>query len=162
MFPMEFRPLNKGLKYLGFFLKENNYRKADWFSLLKKVESKIKLWTHRWLSLGGRLVLVKSFLESIHVYRLSLAHVPKSILEGIRKYCAGFLWQGKKKNGFHLANWGLLSKSKSFGGWGLKDIRIFSRALQDSGLWGTIVIAKYLKNFSVFDWSSRAKTSPKA
>lgn len=154
MFPIEFIPLNEGFKYLGYFLKPNNYKKADWLWLLKKVETKIKHWTHRWLSLGGRLVLVKSVLESILVYWLSLVHVPKSIFEGIRKSCASFLWLGKRKTGFHLAKWSMLLKSKSFGGQGLKDIRNFSKALaakslwrccvQDSRVWGNIVRAKYL------------------
>ena len=30
MFPMEFRPLNVGFKYLGYKLNPNNYRKVDW------------------------------------------------------------------------------------------------------------------------------------
>ena len=80
MFPTEFRPLNEGFNYLGYRLKPNSYRKVDWLWILKKVESKIQHWTHRWLSLGGRLVLIKSVLESIHVYWLSLAYVLRVFL----------------------------------------------------------------------------------
>lgn len=83
-------------------------------------------------------------------------------MEKIKKLCANFLWLGKKNNGFHLAKWNLLTKSKSLGGWGLKDIKTFSKALvakslwrcciQDSRIWVKIVRAKYLKNYSAYEW----------
>jgi hypothetical protein len=63
--PFEVKPLDDGFKYLGFFLKPNCYLINDWRWLLKKVEKKISNWCHRWLTLGGRYILVKSVLESI-------------------------------------------------------------------------------------------------
>lgn len=80
-------------------------------------------------------MLIKFVMESIHVYCLSLEHAPKSILEGIRKCCYAFLWSRKEKKGFHLANWGLVSKSKDLGGLGLKDIMILSKALASKIFW---------------------------
>jgi hypothetical protein len=52
--------LEQGLKYLGFFLKPNQYKKCDWQWLIAKVEKKINTWCNRWLSRGGHLVLVKA------------------------------------------------------------------------------------------------------
>jgi hypothetical protein len=71
--------------------------------LEKKFETRISNWSHRWLSLGRRVTLVKVVLESIPVYWLSLAKIPKSILNNIRKRMFNFLWTGKKiKEGVHL------------------------------------------------------------
>ena len=53
--------------------------------LLKKVEKRIGNWSYRWLSLGVRLILVKIVFENILVYWLSLAKIPKTILDKIRK-----------------------------------------------------------------------------
>jgi hypothetical protein len=81
LFPMKIEPLDVGVKYLGFHLKPNNYKKDDWTWLIKKMEDIITYWCNRWLSQGGRLVLVKYVLESILIYWLSIAHVPKGILD---------------------------------------------------------------------------------
>jgi len=55
------------MKYLRYFLKENNHRVVDWNWIIQKIEKKIGCWSYRWLSLGGRLVLEKAVLQSIHV-----------------------------------------------------------------------------------------------
>ena len=51
LFGIKRRPLNKGLLYLGFHLKENNCRREDW-------DRKIIRWKNKWSTLGGILVLV--------------------------------------------------------------------------------------------------------
>jgi len=79
-FNIPFICMDKGMKYLGFYLKPNNYRVADWNWLINKVEKRINNWIFRWLSLGGRLVLAKSVLQSLLVYWLSLAKIPSTIL----------------------------------------------------------------------------------
>jgi hypothetical protein len=88
--PYEVKYLDVGFKYLGFFLKPNCYLINDWRWLLIKVEKKISNWCHRWLTLGGKFILVKSVLESISVYWLSLAKIPKSILNMIRRRMFSF------------------------------------------------------------------------
>ena len=51
-----------GFKYLGFFIKPNSYSFQDWVWLYKKIESRISSWENRFLSRGGRLVLLKVVL----------------------------------------------------------------------------------------------------
>jgi len=86
--------------------------------------------------LGGRLILVKSVLESIPVYWLSLFKIPESILCGLRRYVASFLWSGSgRDNKIHLASWGMITRPKLMGGWGLRNLEIFSRALRMKILW---------------------------
>jgi len=60
--------LDNGFKYLGFFLKPNNYEIVDWLWIFQRVEKRISLWAYRWLSLGGRLVLIKKVLQNILVF----------------------------------------------------------------------------------------------
>ena len=52
-FPFLRVTLDDGLKYLGFFLKPNNYLKKDWTWLIEKLEKRLLSWSHRWLSRGG-------------------------------------------------------------------------------------------------------------
>jgi hypothetical protein len=83
-FNIQFISIDKGMKYLGFYLKPNNYRVADWKWMIQKVEKRIGNWSLCWLSLGGRIILAKSMLQSLPVYWLSLVKIPSSILHRIQ------------------------------------------------------------------------------
>ena len=102
----EVNKVDVGFKYLGCFLKPNCYNRANSNWLVRKFEKKITNWSLRWLSLGGRVTLVKAVLESIPLYWLSLAKIPKSILNIIKRRMFSFMWTGKKlKEGIHLISW---------------------------------------------------------
>jgi len=162
MFRYHFKPLEEGLKYLGFHLKANDYRIADWKWLLEKLEAHLSLWSHKWLSRAGRLVLVKSVLEAIPVYWMSLSWIPKEILEKTRKICFKFLWSGKSDFFVHpWVRWERIVVPKALGGWGLKNIFLFSKALaakcgwrllKSDSLWKQVVTQKYIRPRSLEEW----------
>ena len=62
------KALDDGVKYLGFFLKPNGYKNCDCTWLLRKIEKRLMVWSHKWLSRVVRLVLVKAVLEAMPVY----------------------------------------------------------------------------------------------
>ena len=107
------------------------------------------------LNLGGRYILLKSILESIPIYWLSLSKVPKSILDKFCSLCYGFLWsRNKEENTIPMVKWNQLARLKSMGGWGFKNLFLFGRALVakiiwcclvDDGLWGHVRRSKYFK-----------------
>ena len=99
IFPFSIKEMEQKFKYLGFHLNPNNYKKANWYCLLKKIKKIIRHWKHKFLSLGGRYILVKLVLESIHVYWLSLAWIPKSILTLVKSRIFIFCGQETKKKG---------------------------------------------------------------
>jgi hypothetical protein len=134
---------------------------VDWSWILSRVDQKINLWCNRWISRGGRLVLIKSFIEAIPVYWHLLALISKGILCPIMNLYFNYLWKGSMEyQGLHLANRRSLSKPKCMGGWGLKDGSVFGCALatksmwvllmQDS-LWRRILIDKYISLASIVD-----------
>jgi hypothetical protein len=75
IFPYNFVDLSEGFRYLGYFLKSDNYKAEDWRWLISKFEKRLNLWCNRWLSLGGRYVLIKVVLESQPVYWMALASI---------------------------------------------------------------------------------------
>lgn len=160
--PFDVKPVDDGFKYLGCFLKPNCYTRADWIWLKKKLETKISNWSFRWLSLGGRVTLVKVVLESLPVYSLSLAKIPKSILNNIRRRMFSFLWTGEKiKEGIPLISWKKIAKPKKVGGCGIKNIFSFGKALAAKslwrclmvpGLWHEVILKKYLRKKIVAKW----------
>lgn len=71
--------------------------------------------------MGVRLTMIKFVLEGIHVYWLSLAHIPYAILHTLEKKMFSFLWYGNAiKEKFHLAKWESIARPKVLGGWWLK------------------------------------------
>jgi hypothetical protein len=95
-FNIHFITIDKGMKYLGFYLKPNNYKVADWKWMIQKVEKKIGNWSFCWPSLGGRLILEKSVLQRLPVYWLSLVKIPSSILHRIQHLTVNFIWRGEE------------------------------------------------------------------
>ena len=130
--------------------------------MIQKFENRILHWSHKYLSLGGRLILVQAILSSLPVYWLGLAPIPVSVLKKIRSLTFAFLWGSTRdKHRYHLTNWIHLSWPKEKDGWGIKNLHWFSIALrlknflmvlQNNGLWHQVLICKYLKNHSVVAW----------
>jgi hypothetical protein len=171
LFGIGFLELEKGFTYLGYHLKSTRYTIKDWAWLIDKFNKKILNWKHRFLSMGGRYILIKAVLESLPVYWMALAHIPASVLKSLRQLIFSFLWSGCKKNrSFHLSKWEELSKPKSMGGWGLKNLPLFHKALSANtfwrlltkpGLWHSVIKAKYLHHLPVHIWIRFAEVHPK-
>ena len=115
--PYKMEPIDLGFKYLGFRLKPLGYCLKDWRWIIKKFENKIGHWTHKFLSLGGRLILIRYVLSEIPVYWFSLARIPRSILNKLIKCFSTFLWGGtRNKHKLHLVDWTKLSRPFSYEG----------------------------------------------
>eukprot|EP00253_Pinus_taeda_P016254 PITA_16254 len=89
--------LSDGLKYLVFWIKPHSYQIVDWIWLVTKIEKRQKIWSHRFLSRAGCLVLIKSVLEATPVYWMSLTWIPRGILGRIQHICSRYLWNGQKE-----------------------------------------------------------------
>ena len=90
--PFRVDDIRKGFGYLGYFLNPSGYLIKDWLLLVTQFEKKISHWTNRFMSLGGRLVLIRSVLSSMPVYWMALVMIPTSILDKLRKMIFSFLW----------------------------------------------------------------------
>jgi hypothetical protein len=143
-------------------LKIDRYKKEDWQWLIAKYEYRISHWCNRWLSIGGRLILIKVVLEIQPVYWLALANLPSLILHRIQQLVFSFLWSGRnKKKKFHMCDWKLIARPKHHGGWGLRNLGSFGRAmttntlwraLMQDGLWHRVLKDKYFPFVLVARW----------
>ena len=98
----------------------------------------------------------------LEVYWLSLARMPRTILNYLRHSIFNFLWGNSKGN--HKANlvdWHTISIPYAFGGWNIKNLDWFSLALRLKRFWmvlngevifSQIVKHKYLENNPVNEW----------
>lgn len=93
-------------KYLGVPLCLGLPKKSLWDSVVECIDKKLSSWKRRYLSLGGRITLLKFVLSSIPIYYLSCFKCPKSVLRRIEKSQRNFLWNDAvEKRKYHLVNW---------------------------------------------------------
>ncbi|XP_016173367.1 uncharacterized protein LOC107615863 [Arachis ipaensis] len=69
------------VKYLGISLGANSRLVKTWKPIIDKVEDKLNIWKAKVLNKPGKLVLIKSVLNSLPVYYLSLYKMPKAVAE---------------------------------------------------------------------------------
>ncbi|XP_028113522.1 uncharacterized protein LOC114311595 [Camellia sinensis] len=112
------------LKYLGLPLGANLRRKKAWQTMVDKVKSRLAMWKMKLLSFVGRLTLVKSVLDSIPGYYISLFNLPIGIAKEIDKLKSAFLWGSSElRRKIHMVKWNDVSMNKDQGGSGIRKTR---------------------------------------
>jgi hypothetical protein len=142
------------MSYLGLPLGAKFKSKQIWDPILEKMERKLAGWQRMYLSKGGRVTLIKSTLSSLPTYFLSLFPIPVSVAARIDTIQRNFLWggmgEGKK---FHLMKWSQVCQPLHLGGLGIRNVRLFNRALlgkwllrfgnERESLWRHVIHSKY-------------------
>ncbi|WMV36832.1 hypothetical protein MTR67_030217 [Solanum verrucosum] len=104
-------------KYLGMPLGAKNKEVEVWSEVLERSERKLTRWKSQYLSMGGRLTLIKSVMDTLPTYMMSLFPIPGNIEKKINKLRRVFLWQGnKEKLGYNLVKWDEVTLNKIQGG----------------------------------------------
>jgi len=141
-------------KYLGLEVGGNPRKSKFWEPVLNKLKDRLSVWKGRFLSLAGRVCLLKSVLTSIPLYYLSLYKAPTLICKSIIRIQRRFLWGWGKENKFiNWVSWEVVCKSTEEGGLGVRDIKKFNTALlakwrwryisEDMGKWKELLESKY-------------------
>ncbi|XP_060210356.1 uncharacterized protein LOC132637257 [Lycium barbarum] len=109
--------------YLGLPLGAK-FKSIDiWNSVIERMEKRLATWQIQYLSLGGRLTLINSVLDSIPTYIMSLFPMPRVTLP-------------KSQGGLWIRNLKLHNKSLL-----IKWLWRFSQP--EAGYWKDIIVAKY-------------------
>jgi hypothetical protein len=124
------------LKYLGLPLGAPFKAKSIWDDVVGKIERRLASWQRMYLSKGGRVTLIKSTLSNLTTYFLSLFLIPSSVASRIEKLHRDFLWGGLgEKFKYHLVSWSTVCSPISEGRLGIRNLRIFNKALLGKWLW---------------------------
>eukprot|EP00253_Pinus_taeda_P005642 PITA_05642 len=151
---LDFRKGELPTKYLGTMLDSSSLKIGNWKSIVEKIMKRLDNWSFRTLNLAARVVLLKSTIQAIPIYPLSVMAAPKGICNKLIEIYRKFLWGGpKQQNKWALCSWDSLTKSKEKGGLGLRDPSILNQVLAaklrwrwmqgGKDLWKEIWIAKY-------------------
>jgi reverse transcriptase-like protein/endonuclease/exonuclease/phosphatase family protein len=141
------------VSYLGLPLGDNMSKCSAWKPVLAKIEGKLATWKTKILSRAGRLTLIKSVLNSLPVYFMSMFKIPKSVAQKIVKLQRRFFW-GKTAAENRITpsvKWACIELPKSLGGLGVGNIMYKNLVLlfkwwwrfsgSDSTLWKRILIS---------------------
>ncbi len=103
---------------------------ASFGELKGRVWKKINGWKKKFLSNGGREVLIKVVAQSILTYTMSCFRLPDGLCNDLNNMFSNFWWgQHDKKNRAHWIRWSQLCLSKEDGGLGFRDLHMFNQAL---------------------------------
>ena len=80
--------------YLGLPIGGDASRLIFWEPLINRINSRLSGWKSRHLSLGGRLVLLKSVLSSLPIYAFSFFKAPSGIVSSIESILNNFFSRG--------------------------------------------------------------------
>lgn len=120
---------------------------------MDRLHKKISGWTHRCLTLGGRVILVQSVLQQLAVYWAHLYCIRASIIKHINYDIARYIWvRYETKHKYHLVKLDKITRNKAMEGWGILNIKIFGWALLTKSLWqgllGTGIWSLIIKKIS--------------
>ena len=125
--------------YLGIEVGGNSRKEKFWEPVLNKLKSRLNVWKGRFLSMAGRICLVKSVITAVPLYYLSLFKASKSVCKSIISIQRRFLWGwGKDNKPISWISWKNLCKPREEGGLGIRDIRKFNVALLAKWKWRCI------------------------
>ncbi|XP_016173366.1 uncharacterized protein LOC107615862 [Arachis ipaensis] len=124
------------IRYLGIPLGANPRLVKTWKPIIEKVESKLSLWKAKVLNKAGKLILIKSVLNSLPIYYLSLYKMPRAVANKLIALQRSFMWCTKDgAYGMPLVKWEVVQAPKKAGGLGVGDAVVRNAALLFKWWW---------------------------
>ncbi|PNX73974.1 ribonuclease H, partial [Trifolium pratense] len=148
---------NLPFKYLGLPVGANPKLMTTWQPMLDIIRGRVGSWGNKYLSFGGRIVMVNAVLNVIPIFYLSYLKIPGKVWREVVKIQRKFLWSGlSNKNKISWVKWDDVCRPKKDGGLGVRDLKLTNLSLlakwrwkllqPEGGYWRDIVIAKYGKD----------------
>nr|XP_027083663.1 uncharacterized protein LOC113705962 [Coffea arabica] len=143
------------VRYLGCPLFVGRRKCLYFMELVQSVISKVSSWRSKFLSNGGRIVLIKHVLSAIPTHLLAASCPPKGVLALVERAMANFLW-GEREGGLrhHWIKWADLCAESSQGGVGVRSLldvhtafsfKLWWRFRTGECLWASFMRAKYCR-----------------
>ena len=112
------------VRYLGLPLLTKRMSVQDYLPFVEKIRKRMKSWTGRFLSHGGRLQLIKSVITSLTNFWMQAFRLPSSCLKDVERLCSAFLWSGPElKTSKAKIRWEDVCLPKEEGGLGLRPLK---------------------------------------
>lgn len=128
-----------GGKYLGLPESFGGVKVSILSYIKDSLAQRIDGWQNKFLSQGGKEVLLKAVALALPTYTMACFQLPKTLCEKITALMADLWWTNQKeKKGIHWKAWEHMSMPKRHGDIGFKDLEAFNLALFGKQLWRMI------------------------
>jgi hypothetical protein len=106
-------------------------KKKNVFAYIKdRIWKRINSWRGRSLSRAGKEIMIKSVLQAIPSYVMSVYLLPDSTIKDIERMMNSFWWGGGSNNkGIRWLAWDRMTQPKMNGGMGFRDLQAFNLAM---------------------------------
>ncbi|GAU34127.1 hypothetical protein TSUD_66060 [Trifolium subterraneum] len=141
--------------YLGLPSMVGRSKKTIFSYIKDRIWKRINSWRGRALSKAGKEVMIKSVLQAIPSYVMSMFILPTSLIADIEKMINAFWWRGGNNNnnnnkGIHWLAWDRLACPKAHGGLGFRNFEAFNKAVVAKQVWNIVqnpdsLVAKLIK-----------------
>lgn len=122
--------------YLGLPVGGDARRLEFWKPVVDRIVNRLSNWSCKFLSLGGRLILLKSVLSSLPVYFLSFFKAPTGIISSLESLFKRFFWGGcEESRKISWVDWNSVCLPKEEGGLGVRRLCEFNLSLLGKWCW---------------------------
>lgn len=160
---LQMEEADENCRYLGLPNMMQKSKVATLAFLKDKVRRRTLTWDGKIISQGGKEILVKSIVQALPTYAMSVFLLPLEITKDFERCISRFWWNSKKNDSrcIYWMNWERLSRHKSSGGMGFRDFRDFNLAMLGKQAWriitnttslvSRIYKARYFPNYSFME-----------
>ncbi|KAJ3687601.1 hypothetical protein LUZ61_016765 [Rhynchospora tenuis] len=119
------------LTYLELPLTLSQPDRLAYQGIIDKLQRKLDGWKSALLSRAGRLILASAVLSTVPVYFMSVFKLPAWVIKAIDRIRRDIIWgaSSSNKRAMHLLSWDRVCLPKSFGGFGLLNLKLQNIAL---------------------------------
>jgi hypothetical protein len=125
--------------YLGLPSMVGRSKKSIFSFVKDRIWKRINSWRGRALSKAGKEVMIKSVLQSIPSYVMSVYLLPEATIKEIERMINSFWWGGGTNNGgIKWLAWDRMAYPKEHGGLGFRNLHLFNLAMVAKRGWDFI------------------------
>jgi hypothetical protein len=99
-------------------------------AIQERLSKRLPVYTEKELSMGGKETMIKAVGHAIPVYIMSIFKLQDGVCDQMEQTIRNFWWgtkNGKRK--VHWTAWWKLTRAKSRGGLGFRDLKLFNQTM---------------------------------